>query len=74
MDILLRVIAIFIEVVILAGIIYSLLTGVCLIIFDLGIGSKYKKMVTAAMIMVGCLMVVFCIAHLTFLYPVIPAR
>ena len=73
MDVLLRAIAIFIEVAILAAIIYVLLTGVRLIIFDLGIGPRYKKIVAMALIMAGCLMVVFFIAHLTFLYPIIQA-
>ena len=69
MDLLLRVIAIFIEVVILASILGALLIGVRLIIFDLGIGSKYTKMITMVLVMVGCIIVVFFIAHLTTFYP-----
>ncbi len=71
MDILLRAIAIFIEVAILAAIIYALVTGARLIIFDLGLGPKYKKFITVVLVMVGGLVVVFFIAHLTFLYPTI---
>lgn len=71
MDVLIRVIAIFIEVVILAAIIYCLLTGARLIIFDLGLGPKYKKVVTMGLVVAGCLVVVFFIAHLTSFYPTI---
>lgn len=71
MDVLLRTIAIFIEVLILAAIIYCLLTGARLTIFDLGLGSKYKKVVTMALVVAGCIVVVFFIAHLTSFYPTI---
>jgi len=71
MDIFLRTIAIFIEVVILVAIIYCLLTGARLTIFDLGLGSKYKKVVAMALIVAGCIVVLFFIAHLTLFYPTI---
>ena len=71
MDVLLRVIAIVIEVVILVAIICSLLAGVWLTIFDLGIGPKYKKVITMALVVAGCIVVVFFIAHLTAFYPTI---
>ncbi len=71
MDILLRTIAIFIEVLILAAIIYCLLTGARLTIFDLGLGPKYKKVVTMALVVAGCIVVVFFIAHLISFYPTI---
>ena len=71
MGIFLRVIGIFIEVLILASIIYVLVTGVRLTIFDLGLGSKYKKVVAMALIMAGGMVVVFFIAHLTSFYPTI---
>jgi hypothetical protein len=70
-DVLLRVIAVFIEVVILAAIIYCLLAGARLTIFDLGLGSRYRKVVTMALVMAGCIVVVFFVAHLTSLYPTI---
>ena len=69
MDILLRVIAIFIEVLILAAITYALLNGVRLILFDLGLGLKYGKAVAMMLVTVGCILVVFFIAHLTAFYP-----
>jgi len=71
MDVLVRVIAIVIEVVILTAIIYSLLAGVWLAIFDLGIGVKYKKVITMTVVVVGCILVIFFIAHLTSFYPAI---
>ncbi len=72
MDILLRTVAISIEVVILAAIMYVLLTGVFLTIFDLGLGSRYKKMLAAVLIVAGGLFVAFFIGHLTSFYPMIP--
>ena len=69
MDVLLRAIAILIEVSILGAIIYSLLTGVRLTAFDLGLGPKYKKIVAIMLVVVGGLVVVFFISHLTSFYP-----
>ena len=71
MDILLRVIAIVIEVVILVAIMYSVLAGVWLAIFDLGVGPKYKKVIAMVFVLAGCIVVVFFIAHLTAFYPII---
>jgi len=69
MDIFLRAIAILVEASILAAIIYALLNGVRLILFDLGIGAKYKKVVAMVLVMAGCIVVVFFVAHLTTFYP-----
>ena len=71
MDILLRTVAIFIEVLILAGIMLSLLLGVKLILFDLGLRPKYKKMITVALLIVGVISLVFFISHLTTFYPTV---
>ncbi len=71
MDVFLRVIAIFVEVAILVAIIYCLLTGVRLIIFDLGLRPKYKKVIAMALVVAGSLVVIFFIAHLTAFYPAI---
>ncbi len=71
MDILFRTIAIIIEVVILTAIAYAVLNGVRLAIFDLGVGPKYSKAVTMALLAVGVIIVVFFIAHLTTFYPTI---
>ena len=69
MDVLIRTIAIFVEVVILAAVIYVLLKGVSLTVFDLGIGPSYKKAVAMVMLLIGCVAVVFFVAHLTSFYP-----
>lgn len=69
MDVLLRVVAIFIEVAILTAIMYVLFTGVRLTVFDLGLGLRYKKIVTIALVLAGFIVVVFFIAHLTSFYP-----
>jgi len=69
MDVLLRAVAIFIEVAILAAVMYVLFTGVRLTVFDLGLGLRYKKVVTMALILAGFIVVVFFIAHLTSFYP-----
>ncbi|MFC1914244.1 hypothetical protein ACFLXF_03115 [Chloroflexota bacterium] len=69
MDILLRTIAIIIEVVILAAIAYAVLNGVRLAALDLGIKAKYDKAIIMALCAVGAIFVVFFIAHLTTFYP-----
>ena len=71
MDGFLRTIAIILEVLILAVIIYAVLNGVRLTIFDLGIKAKYNKMITTALITVGIILLIFVIAHLTTFYPTI---
>ena len=71
MDIFLRVIAIFVEVLILATIMFSILWGVRLIFFDLLPVPKYKNMVTAALTLVGIIALVFFISHLTTFYPAV---
>ena len=71
MDVLLRAIAIFIEVLLLALIMYVLLAGTRLTIFDLGLGSRYQKVVALLLVMVGGMVVIFFIAHLTAFYPAV---
>ena len=71
MDVFLKVLAIFIEVLILTVLAGCLLFGVWLTIFDLGLGVKYKKAMAMVLVLVGCAVVVFLIAHLTAFYPVI---
>ncbi len=69
MSILLRTISVIIEVSILAAIAFSLLQGLRLTIFDLGINARYSKAVTLAVIFVGAVVLLFFIAHLTAWYP-----
>ena len=71
MGVLLRTIAIIVEVVILAAIACSVLNGVRLTAFDLGIGPKYSKAIAMALLAIGFIFVIFFIAHLTTFYPAI---
>lgn len=69
MEPLLRAIAIVIEISILTAIIGCMLAGAELTLFDLGLGSKYRKMLAVALLVAGSIAVVFFIAHLTSFYP-----
>lgn len=71
MDILLRAIAISIEVILLAGLFGCILVGVWLAVFDLGIKLKYEKAVIMALVAIGSIIVVFIISHLISFYPTI---
>ena len=71
MDIFLRAIAIFLEVILLGVIAYAVLNGVRLSVFDLGVRPKYNRAVTMALIAVGVILLVFFIAHLITFYPTI---
>jgi hypothetical protein len=69
MDTFIRIIAIIIEVLILALITWAVLRGVKLAVQDLGVKAKYGKAVSMALLAVGFILVVFFIAHLTTFYP-----
>ena len=71
MDILLRSIAILVEVVLLMAIAYAVLNGVRLTLFDLGVKPKYNKALTMALVVMGVIITVFFVAHLTTFYPTI---
>ena len=71
MDVLLRTIAIIVEVLILAAITYAVFHGVKLTSSDLGIGPKYGKAVLLALLAVGLIVLIFFIAHLTTFYPAV---
>ena len=69
MGILVRTIAIIVEVLILAVIAYSVLNGVRLSAFDLGVKPKYSRAIAMMLLAVGVIILVFFIAHLTTFYP-----
>jgi len=69
MDTFIRAIAIFIEVLLLAVIAYSILNGARLIVLDLGVKPKYNKILSVVLTMGWVILVVFFIAHLTTFYP-----
>jgi hypothetical protein len=64
-----RPIAIFVELAILMGILYSLFTGVKLVIFDLGLDPKYSPFIKWVLRIMGFLALVFFAAHLITFYP-----
>ena len=64
-----RAIAIFVEVVILMGVIYSLFVGAKLTVFDLGLDYKYQRFINLVLIIFGCLVLVFFVSHLITFYP-----
>jgi hypothetical protein len=70
MDQFLRVAAVLLEVLVLAGMIFSIFWGVKLLLADLGINSKYNKAVFAGLAVFFSVIVFFFIMHLTAFYPV----
>lgn len=72
MDIFIRAVAIVLEVLVLAGIVFCILWGVKLILAEFGIGPKYNRAILMALLVVGALLVVFFITHLTAFYPTYP--
>ncbi len=71
MDTFLRALAIIVEILILAALIYALFRGVQLTVFELGLESKYKKIVVLALVLAGSAAIIFFIAHLISFYPTI---
>jgi len=65
----LRPVVILVEVIVLMGVIGSLFLGVKLTAFDFGVEEKYKKFLCWAFMIMGCLALVFFIAHLVTFYP-----
>ena len=65
----LRPIAIIVEVVILMAVIYSLFLGVKYSALDFGLEEKYKSFICWVFMIMGCLALVFFIAHLITFYP-----
>ena len=69
MESLLRPVAIVVEVIVLMGVIYSLFLGVKLSAFDFGLEEKYQIFINWVLMIVGCLVLVFFVAHLFSFYP-----
>ena len=67
-----RAIAIILEVLALAAMMFALLWAVRLILFDLVLGPRYKKVITMLLVAVGGVVVIFFIGHLTAFYPTLP--
>ena len=64
-----RPVAIAVEVIILMGVISSLFLGVKLSALDFGLEEKYKSFICWVFMIMGCLALVFFIAHLITFYP-----
>jgi succinate dehydrogenase/fumarate reductase cytochrome b subunit len=69
MENLLRPIAIIVEVVVLMAVIYSLFLGVKYSALDFGLEEKYKRFICWVFMIMGCLALVFFVAHLFTFYP-----
>ena len=64
-----RPVAIVVEVMILMGVIYSLFLGVKLSALDFGLEDKYQRFIDWVFMIMGCLALVFFVAHLVTFYP-----
>lgn len=65
----LRPATIVIEVIILMGVIFSLFLGVKLSALDFGVEEKYQRFINWVFMIMGCLALVFFVAHLFAFYP-----
>jgi len=65
----LRPVVMAVEIIVLMGVVWSLFLGVKLTAFDFGVEEKYKKFLWWAFMIMGCLALVFFIAHLVTFYP-----
>ncbi|OGQ00340.1 MAG: hypothetical protein A2026_09345 [Deltaproteobacteria bacterium RBG_19FT_COMBO_46_12] len=65
----LRPFAIFVELILLVGVIYSLFMGMNLGMVDLGLDRKYLKFLKIIAILMSCLILFFLISHLITFYP-----
>ena len=70
----LRAIEIFVEIVILMAVIYSLLAGLYFAALDLGLNQKYQKFIRLVLMIMGGFALVFFVAHLLAFYPRISIR
>ncbi len=69
METYLRPIAIVVELGILMAVIYSLFAGVMFTLLDLGLDLKYQKFIKLVLVIMGCLALIFFVAHLIAFYP-----
>ena len=65
----LRPIGIIVELIVLMAVIYSLFAGVKFAAFDFGLDQKYRKFIEWVLLIMGCLALVFFVAHLITFYP-----
>jgi len=65
----LRPVAIALEVIVLMGVIFSLFLGVKLAAIDFGLEEKFQTFIDRVFMIMGCLALVFFVAHLVTFYP-----
>jgi predicted membrane channel-forming protein YqfA (hemolysin III family) len=58
-----------VEIIVLMGVIWSLFLGVKLSAIDFGLEEKYKRFLCWVFVIMGCLALVFFVAHLITFYP-----
>jgi len=58
-----------VEIIVLMGVVWSLFLGMKLTAFDFGVEEKYKTFLCWVFMIMGCLALVFFIAHLVTFYP-----
>ena len=64
-----RPVVMIVEIIVLMGVIGSLFLGVKLTALDFGMEEKYKTFLSWVFMIMGCLALVFFIAHLVTFYP-----
>jgi hypothetical protein len=69
MDAALRGIAVFLEVVVLTGVLYCILSGVRLAVLDFGVAAKFSRPIVLILAAAGSILVVFFASHLSTFYP-----
>jgi hypothetical protein len=69
MESILRPVVMVVEIIVLMGVIGSLFLGVKLTALDFGVEEKYKTFLCWVFMIMGCLALVFFVAHLVTFYP-----
>lgn len=64
-----RPLAIFVELILLVALMYSLFMGMNLGLADLGLNRKYVKFLKIIAVLMSCLILFFFVSHLVTFYP-----
>lgn len=64
-----RGVAVIVEVAVLTGLIYSIVNGARLALFDYGLDEKYADFIKFMVLIVVCIALTFFAAHLITFYP-----
>ena len=71
MDVLLRTIAVIIEVLIIGAVFYHILAGVRILLLEVGLTPKHMRIITLALLAVGVVLGTFLVSHLVTFYPTV---